>query len=54
MSLLTASGLFLGYALLCAISFAYIFFQLPETKNRSLEEIAALWPEEKGVISARP
>jgi MFS family permease len=39
----TVSGVFLGYALLCAASFAYIFFRLPETKNRTLEEIEAIW-----------
>jgi len=38
-----ASGVFLGYALLCALSFAYIFFRLPETKNRTLEEIESSW-----------
>jgi SP family arabinose:H+ symporter-like MFS transporter len=44
----SASGVFLGYALLCAASFAYIFFRLPETKNRTLEEIEAIWLQKKG------
>ena len=39
----TASGVFLGYALLCAASFVYIFLRLPETKNRTLEEIEIMW-----------
>ena len=39
----TASGVFLGYALVCAASFAYIFLSLPETKNRTLEDIEASW-----------
>ena len=42
----TASGVFLGYAVLCAASFAYIFLRLPETKNRTLEEIEAIWVKE--------
>ncbi len=43
----TAAGVFLGYALLCAASFVYILARLPETKNRSLEEIEAGWSHEK-------
>jgi SP family arabinose:H+ symporter-like MFS transporter len=39
----TASGVFLGYALLCTASFVYIFVRLPETKNRTLEEIESSW-----------
>jgi SP family arabinose:H+ symporter-like MFS transporter len=45
--LLTAPGVFLGYALLCAASFIYIYLRLPETKNRSLEEIGILWSKEE-------
>ena len=41
--MLGISGVFLLYALLCAASFAYIFVYLPETKNRTLEEIEASW-----------
>ena len=43
------SGVFLGYALLCAFSFAYIYIKLPETKNRSLEEIEGIWLKTEGV-----
>ncbi len=39
----SASGVFLGYAVLCAASFAYIYLSLPETKNRTLEEIETFW-----------
>jgi SP family arabinose:H+ symporter-like MFS transporter len=39
----TASGVFLGYALLCTASFVYILARLPETKNRTLEEIESSW-----------
>jgi MFS family permease len=41
--LLSAPVVFLGYALLCATSFLYIFFRLPETRNRTLEQIQLLW-----------
>jgi sugar porter (SP) family MFS transporter len=41
--LFSASGVFLGYAVLCALSFIYIYLRLPETKNRTLEEIAVMW-----------
>lgn len=37
------SGVFILYALLCVASFAYIYVYLPETKNRTLEEIEASW-----------
>ena len=43
----SASGVFFGYALLCAVSFLYIYFNLPETKNRPLEEIGMLWLKNK-------
>jgi len=39
----SVSGVFLGYACLCAASFAYIFARLPETKSRTLEEIESMW-----------
>lgn len=45
--LFTVQVVFLGYALLCAASFAYIHFNLPETKNRTLEEIASIWIKKK-------
>ncbi len=41
--LFTVSGVFLGYALLCLLSFLYIFWRLPETKNCTLEEIETTW-----------
>ena len=41
----SASGVFLGYAGICTLSFLYIYFRLPETKNRTLEEIEAMWAE---------
>ena len=44
--LLGASGVFLLYAGLCILSFTYIYFKLPETKNRTLEEIEASWTRE--------
>jgi SP family arabinose:H+ symporter-like MFS transporter len=43
----TVSGVFLGYACLCAASFAYIFARLPETKSRTLEEIETIWLKEQ-------
>lgn len=39
----SASKVFLGYAVLCAASFACVYFLLPETKNRTLEEIEEFW-----------
>jgi sugar porter (SP) family MFS transporter len=39
----TVQAVFLGYALVCAASFVYIFLSLPETKNRTLEEIENSW-----------
>lgn len=41
--ILSTSGVFLGYAFLCVVSFVYIFFSLPETKNCTLEEIESIW-----------
>lgn len=38
-----APGVFLGYAVVCAASFVYIYRSLPETKNRTLEEIEISW-----------
>jgi SP family arabinose:H+ symporter-like MFS transporter len=42
----SASKVFLGYAALCAVSVACIYFLLPETKNRTLEEIERFWSRE--------
>ena len=39
----SASTVFLGYSAICAASFLYIYVRLPETKNRTLEEIEAMW-----------
>ena len=36
---LGASGTFWLYAGICVAGFVFIFFKLPETKNKSLEEI---------------
>ena len=41
--LFSASVVFLGYAVLCALSFVYLYFRLPETRNRTLEQIQLLW-----------
>lgn len=35
----SAPVVFLAYAIICGLSFAYIWARLPETKNRTLEEI---------------
>jgi SP family arabinose:H+ symporter-like MFS transporter len=37
------SGVFLGYSALCFASFVYIMICLPETRNRTLEEIETFW-----------
>ena len=37
----SAPVVFLAYAIICALSFLYIWARLPETKNRTLEEIQA-------------
>ncbi|XP_043226858.1 solute carrier family 2, facilitated glucose transporter member 10-like isoform X1 [Amphibalanus amphitrite] len=38
--LLSVSGTFLGYALLCLISAFFVFFSVPETRGKSLHEIS--------------
>ena len=43
----SAPAVFLGYAVLCAASFIYIYLRLPETKNRTLEQIELIWSREK-------
>jgi sugar porter (SP) family MFS transporter len=45
--LFSASSVFLGYALVCGASFLYIYLRLPETKNRTLEQIQSMWAREK-------
>jgi SP family arabinose:H+ symporter-like MFS transporter len=42
----SASTVFLGYAVLCAASFACIYLLLPETKNRTLEDIERIWSQD--------
>lgn len=39
----SAPVVFLGYAIVCGVSFAYIALCLPETRNRTLEEIEIMW-----------
>jgi SP family arabinose:H+ symporter-like MFS transporter len=41
----SAPAVFLGYALICGASFAYIWRRLPETKNRALEDIESVWQD---------
>ena len=36
-------GIFLIYALVCVITAIFVWFVLPETKGKSLEQISALW-----------
>ena len=43
--LFSAPAVFLGYGLICGASCAYIALRLPETKNRTLEEIQAIWSD---------
>jgi Na+/melibiose symporter-like transporter len=33
------AGTFWLYAVICVLGFVFIFFKLPETKNKSLEQI---------------
>ena len=37
------SSVFLGYSAICFASFVYILLSLPETRNRTLEEIETFW-----------
>lgn len=41
----SAPAVFLGYAIVCGASFLSIALTLPETKNRTVEEIEILWLE---------
>jgi SP family arabinose:H+ symporter-like MFS transporter len=38
-----AAGLFLIFAVICLAAFAFSWYMVPETKGRTLEEIAASW-----------
>ena len=40
---LTVAGVFFFYAVLCVLSFVYIRLYLPETKQKTLEEIEKSW-----------
>ena len=33
-------GVFIFYTVMCAVAIAFVFFVVPETKGRSLEEIS--------------
>ena len=48
----TAPGVFAGYAVLCAVALVSIYAQLPETSNRTLEEISSLWSSKDAGIAA--
>jgi len=39
----SAPAVFLGYSIICGASFVYIAMRLPETRNRTLEEIETMW-----------
>jgi len=41
--LLGRSDTFWLYAVMCAVSFVYVYFYMPETKGLSLEEIEEYW-----------
>jgi len=41
------------FALFCAVGFAWVWRQVPETKGRSLEQIQALWAEGSGATPTR-
>ena len=43
----SAPVVFLGYGVICAASFVYIWLRLPETKNRTLEEIQTIWTRDQ-------
>ena len=38
--LMSVSGTFLGYSVLCLISAFFVFFSVPETRGKSLHEIS--------------
>ena len=42
-TLLTAAGVFLLYAVVCIAAFLFVSRRVPETKGRTLEEIEKFW-----------
>ena len=44
----SAPGVFLGYSVVCGASFVYIAMRLPETRNKTLEEIERMWSSSVG------
>lgn len=46
MQMFSAPAVFLGYAAICAASFVYVWLRLPETRNRTLEDIETMWAAE--------
>jgi sugar porter (SP) family MFS transporter len=44
----TSAGVFGGFAAVCAVAFAFGWQMVPETKGRSLEEIAESWRRSNG------
>ena len=36
----TLGGVFIFYTVMCAVAITFVFFVVPETKGRSLEEIS--------------
>jgi len=48
------TGAFLIYAAFCVVTFAIVWFLVPETKGRTLEEIEHMWldrPRASGLSS---
>jgi SP family arabinose:H+ symporter-like MFS transporter len=42
-TLFTAAGVFLLYAVVCIAAFLFVWRKVPETKGRTLEEIEKFW-----------
>jgi len=43
----TVAGAYWIYATMCSVSFTFIFFMLPETRGKTLEEVQACWRAHK-------